>query len=303
MAAQCTDRERLAGWCQGVAGETFEERRSELFWQYISGRQQTPEIEQHLEACQDCRQAMERERALAGARRSQGTVQVAVCPSSDEMLRYLERGEGMSPWRRLEIKRHVEQCALCREEAGWAASVVVEPRKAPRLGWFGWKWTWGVAAAATAAMVVFFAVVNPPGPRRLARYALVPDVPYEAMRAEFTQKHPEDQMQFRAATELVSIGEYRQGEQMLQALQQKCGADPSVVFFLGHVALREGRIPEAVILCTRAEKSSLNGYRCWYLANLALIAGDVDLARKEIQHATHHEPYAGPAKRLEQLVH
>ena len=90
---------------------------------------------------------------------------------------------------------------------------------------------------------------------------------------------------------------------MLQTLQQKHGPDPSIAFFLGHVALREGRIPQAVILCTRAEKSALGGYRCWYLANVALLGGDVNLARKEIGHAKGHEPYAGPAKRLEQLVH
>ena len=303
MAPDCIESERLAAWCAAIPGETLEERRSELLWRYLNRQVTEPGLELHLQSCEPCSTALERERTLLGARDSKARVVFAACPSAEEMLQYAERAAELGPWRRLEIKRHLDHCVMCREETAWATRTVAAPAKdaAPRP-WFSWQWAW--LAPAAAALAVVFAVVYPSylGPRRYARYAHVPDIPYEAMRAEFAQTHPDQSPQFRTATELISIGEYQQGSQVLRELNAKYPQDPSVGFFLGYVAVREGRWPEAVVLCTRAEKRALDGYRCWYLANVALMAGDLPLARKEILHSKDHEPYKTSAIRLEQIV-
>lgn len=167
MVQNCTDQERLALWCAAVAGDSLEERRSELLWRYLK-KQVEPriaaEIEQHVAACKACRGALEAERVL-GAAGTGDQVVLAVCPSSEEVLQYLERDAALGPWRRLEIKQHVARCVLCRAEAEWAAGRVAiqapaaaEP-EARRARWFSWKWAW--ASAAAAMIVVAFALVYP----------------------------------------------------------------------------------------------------------------------------------------------
>ncbi|HYM12972.1 MAG TPA: hypothetical protein VEU62_19695 [Bryobacterales bacterium] len=310
MPHRCTEPDRLAAWCAAIAGDDLEARRSELFWQYLSGRSEgavAAEIGKHVAACDDCRRALEQEQALLAARSGRTTI-LALCPSSEELLEYAERDEALSPFRRLEIRRHAERCDLCREEADFAASRLVEAPAAaagPQAvfsRWSAWRWAW--LSAAAAAAVVICAVVYPAylGPRRYAHYAQLPDIPYEAIRAEFAAAHPDQLPQFRAATDLVSVGRYDEGARMLQALSHADSGDPSVVFFLGYVAVREGRWQEALSLCAAAEHAYLDGYRCWYLANVALIAGDLAVARRELRHAQGHALYRPQVLRLEKIV-
>lgn len=299
----CKDQERLAGWCTAIEGGEIEERRSELFWRYQHGRLDpavAAEIERHAASCEDCRNALEGERMLAVSH-SGGRVLFAKCPSSEELLQYLERDAGLGPFRRLEIKGHLNRCELCQEETSWAAKRVVETPAAKRV-WLGWNWSWAAVAATAAA--VLFAWVYPSqfGSQRFARYAQVPDVPYETMIAEFATRHPEEGSRFQTAAQLISLGEYNQGTKLLQDLESRHAGDPTIQFFHGYIAVREGRWKEATLLCTKAEKRSLDGFRCWYLANVALKAGDLNLARKEIRHAKGHAPYTELAKRLEQVV-
>jgi hypothetical protein len=268
------------------------------------------EIHQHVAACDDCRCALEQERALlavknAARKGSAETTVLAVCPSSEELLQYAERDEALSPFRRLEIRRHAERCDLCREEADFAASRLVEaPAAAASQAlfsrWSAWKWSW----LSAAAVLVIFAVVYPAylGPRRYARFAQLPDVPYEAIRAEFAAGHPDQLPQFRTATDLVSVGRYDEGARMLQVLSHADPGDPSVVFFLGYVAVRERRWQDALSLCAAAEHAYLGGYRCWYLANVALMAGDLSVARRELRHARGHALYGPQVRRLEKIV-
>ena len=306
MSRSCTDEQRLTTWCVAIAGESLEERRSELFWLYLNAQIEpgvAAGIREHLQSCQDCREAVERERLLLASKGS-GKVVFAKCPSSEELLQYMERDEAMSPWRRLEIKLHVDQCVLCREETEWAAQRVLvgAPAAEPKSGWaawFTWKWAWAAAAAVIVAVLV---LPSQFGSRRFARYAQLPDIPYEMMLGEFAAAHPDDLPRFRSATHLISLGQLGEGEQILRELENRHAADPSIVFFKGYVAVREGRWKEATLLCTKAESRSLDGFRCWYLANVALMAGDLNLARKEIQHAKGHTPYRGVAAQLDKMV-
>lgn len=309
MSQSCSDQTRLAGWCTAIGAESLEERRSELLWQYVAGHLEAgvaSEIRQHLEACQDCRAALDAERLLRASRSSDRIV-FAKCPSSEETLQYLERAPAQSPFRRLEIKMHLDKCELCRREAAWASERVVVAKPAavePASGWaswFTWKWAWGAAAAAVVLVSV---LVYPTqfGSRRYAHLARLPDMSYEAVLAEFGTAHPADLPQFRAAGDMIQVGEYRRGEEILRQLESRYTGDPSIVFFQGYIAAREGRWREATLLCTRSEPHSLDGFRCWYLANVALKAGDLDLARKEIRHAKNHPPYSDSAIRLEKKM-
>ena len=301
----CNDESTLVTLCGDVPGETLEERRSELLWRYLGGRLEASRtaLEQHLDGCAECREALEQERLLAAARRGTRPVSLAVCPSNDEVLRYLERDAAMSPWRRLEIRRHADACPMCGEELQWAQGRVAGEQPAaearPRR-WFSWNWNWALPAAAAAALAIF-AVVYPAwfGPRRFARYARIPDVPYELVRAEYAREHPDQSNRFRAATELISLGEYERGRRALEELDRN---DPPVEFCMAHVAAREGRYRDAVVYCSRAERDPMKGFVCWYLANVALLAGDLPVARKELEHARHHEPYTEPARRLERII-
>ncbi len=309
MSANCTNEFQLQEWCAGITGEGLEERRSELFWQYVNASVEAKlgsEIRGHLESCEDCRAALAAERLLL-ASRSSGKVVLAVCPSGEELLDYTERSQTQSPWRRLEIKRHLDRCALCREEVNWAAQRVIAQGPAVQegpvwAGWFTWKRLSWAGAAASIALV--FALVYPSqlGSRRFTRYAQLPDIPYETMVAEFGAAHPEDLPRFRTATQLISLGQYAEGERALQELETRYSGDRSVMFFKGYVAVREGRWKEATLMCTKAEPNSLDGFRCWYLANVALMAGDVDLARKEARHASGHATYRELAQRLEKVI-
>ena len=312
MSQLCTDEGRLTAWCASIAGEGLQDRRSELLWQYLNGQVEASaaaEIEQHLGSCEGCRAALEQERLLAALKTGTEKVTLAVCPSSKEMLEYVERSPALGAWRRLEIKLHAEKCAPCRDEAEWGSRSVAAEAGAPAkeagtspLRWFSWKWAgW---AAAAAMLVLVFSVVYPSrfGSRRFARYAHIPDVPYEAMVAEFAAAHPDDVPQFRSATQQISLGNYQEGAELLKALESKRAGNPSILFFQGCIAGRQGRWQEATLLCTRAEKSPMGGYRCWYLANVALMAGDLPLARYETRHAKDHAPYKGNAERLEKLI-
>jgi hypothetical protein len=46
----------------------------------------------------------------------------------------------------------------------------------------------------------------------------------------------------------------------------------------------------------------MGGFRCWYLANVALKSGDLALARRELRHAADHEEYRRHAQRLQQMM-
>lgn len=227
----------------------------------------------------------------------------ARCPSSDEMLRYVERDPALGPFRRLEIRGHLVRCELCRKEAAWASEHVAAPRPkeaSPRLPfavWFSRPWTW---AAVAAALTLTFTLIYPSN--RFARYAQVPDVPYETIVAEFGAVHPAAQPAFRAAVRLVSLGEYSDAKRLIGQLETRYPEDPSILFIRGHMAAREGRWQQAAALCLRSEPHNLNGFRCWYLANVALQAGQVELARKEIAHASDHIPYRDLALRLKKQI-
>jgi hypothetical protein len=307
MSMNCTDRERMEHWCAGIAGAELEERRSELLWRYARGRLEAPvtgELEAHLKACGDCREALGGEHLLAGG----GKVVLAQCPSSEEMLQYLERHPAQGAWRRLEIKMHLEKCEPCREESAWAAQKVVAPpenAREPRAVWRSWtaaRWAWSGAGLALL-LAALWVYPNWFGPQRYARYARVPDMPYELVLAEFAKSNPDELPRFRTAAEHIQLGDYEKGSQILSELETKLPANPSVSFFRGYIALREGRWEEATLLCTKAEKRSLNGFRCWYLANVALKSGDLELAKKELRHAKGHPEYAEGVRRLEQIVH
>jgi hypothetical protein len=324
MSQECIAEGVLTQWCSSIPGNKLEERRSELFGRYARGRTEaalSSEIQRHVVDCEPCRKALEMEQMLAAAASPDVTV-CATCPSSLEMLQYAEGDPAVGPWRRLEIRRHADQCSLCREELSWAAQKVVEPAlrttgdsspaearetRSGRRGWFSgdwFSWKWG-ALAASAALVAFFALVYPAffGSRRFARYAQLPDVPYDVIRTEFTKAHPDEAGEFASATNFVSVGEYGKGLGILTDLKTKYSTDPSVDFFLGYVATRQGRLSDALMLCTRAEaENNLHGYRCWYLANVALKTGDLAIARRELQHAAHHELYKPGVERLEKII-
>jgi hypothetical protein len=307
MSLHCTDPERLRAWCAALAGEDLAERRSELFWQYAKGRlapEAAAEVSAHVESCPDCRQALDSERLLI----ARGTTIVSRCPSSKEMLEYLERGAGLSPWRRLEIKMHLGRCELCREEASWAAKhVALSPAEAAEepkpsvWAWLNWKW---IAAPVAAALVLAAVLLYPTqfGSRRYAHLARIPDIPYEMMVAEFASAHPAEAPRFQAAAEHIRLGDYDQGEEILRELEARYADNPGIAFFRGYIAVRKGRWREATLLCAKAEPSDLDGFRCWYLANVALKAGDLALARREIRHAQGHTPYQEAARRLEQKI-
>ncbi|MGH7416202.1 MAG: zf-HC2 domain-containing protein, partial [Candidatus Rokuibacteriota bacterium] len=272
MAQNCTDEQRLSAWCAGIAGDVLEERRSELLWRYLRKKvdlSTAAEIEQHLDSCQHCRQALEDERLLEAAR-SSGKIVVRNCPSADELLRFLERSPSLSPWRRLEIKRHLDRCELCREESAWTERRVLEERPARPLAegsrWAGWlhsRWAWA-AAAGMIAVVIGLIYPTQFDSQRYARYALLPDIPYEAILAEFNAAHPADMPLFRQAAGLISLGDYGEGARVLARLDARHNADPSIQFFQAHVAAREGRWKVATLLCVKTEPADLDGFRCWY---------------------------------------
>lgn len=128
MSTNCADEDCLLGWCAPIPGEGLEKRRSELFWQYLNSRlasDPAAEIREHLNSCEDCRAALAAERLLLACV-SGGKVILARCLPGEELLEYVECSPMLSSWRRLEIQRHLDRCALCREEAIWAASHVVD---------------------------------------------------------------------------------------------------------------------------------------------------------------------------------
>jgi hypothetical protein len=309
MTRVCTDPQRLAALCAALEGGSLEERRSELLGRYLEARVEAgiaAGIEQHVAACSGCREALEDERLLAGFK-NQTRLVLASCPSHEEMLQYLERDASLSPFRRLEIKTHFQKCSLCRDEAAWAQKTVAAPAAEPapekaRAPWWSWGWAWGAAAAAAVVLAVLLLYPYQFGSRRFARYAQVPDFSYDQILAEFGENHPEDLPRFRQAALEISLGGYQEGATILKELQSRHGSDPSIAFFQGYIALREGRWQEATLLCTKAESSALDGFRCWYLANVALKAGDLRLARRELRHAAGHQEYRERSQRLLQMM-
>ena len=127
-------------------------------------------------------------------------------------------------------------------------------------------------------------------------------MPFELVLAEFGRQHPQSLDQFRQATRLMSLGEDEASVKVLTALRRQYQEDPSVLFLLGHMAAHRGEWKDAVVLCRRAETRPLGGYRCWYLANVALKAGELDVARTELRHAAQHERFRPGVERLEKLI-
>jgi hypothetical protein len=150
-----------------------------------------------------------RERLLA-AGRSREPIAFAACPASDELLRYVEQDLRLPPFRRREVKSHLLRCDLCREEAEWAAGRITGMARGLSAGWLRRPWTW---AAAAAMLAVLLAMMYPShfGPRRFARHAQLPDLPCQALIAEFGARHPDDLPRFRAAAQLLSLGLYGHG--------------------------------------------------------------------------------------------
>jgi TolA-binding protein len=148
------------------------------------------------------------------------------------------------------------------------------------------------------------ALSNPPSaPDRLARWAAVTPPRYVALTTRSAQDEDEDARTFNEAMTHYSAGRHRQAAEGLQTLADRAPAAAHVQFFLGISELMSGNVPRARGALQRSSESGVSPYADeahFYLAKVALRAGDLTTGARELQIAVERE--AGPEGEAARLL-
>jgi hypothetical protein len=132
-------------------------------------------------------------------------------------------------------------------------------------------------------------------PGRLERWAAVTPPQYVALTTRSAQDEDEDARTFNEAMTHYSAGRHRQAAEGLQTLADRAPAAAHVQFFLGISELMGGNVARARGALQRSAESGVSPYADeahFYLAKVALRAGDLTTGARELQIAVERE--AGP---------
>lgn len=130
--------------------------------------------------------------------------------------------------------------------------------------------------------------------------AQVLDLRFDRLTSALAVLSAGDRTAVDQAIDLIRKGENNIALVRLSALNEKSPQNSSLRILTAYAMLRLGNLVGAFDEASRAEKAP-NGdaYKCWFLANVAFLKGDMAACRREIDHAkTNGEDVKALAERI-----
>jgi hypothetical protein len=117
---RCSEPERFQpqGYWASQGFETEDQVRWEMLWQAATSETDIArQTREHAEGCDYCGDVLDQFRRISFAMKPGRTVQLAVCPSSADLVDYLHNG--LPPEASRKISAHVQKCGDCSRELNW----------------------------------------------------------------------------------------------------------------------------------------------------------------------------------------
>src|SRR5262249_53184491 len=143
-----------------------------------------------------------------------------------------------------------------------------------------WPWTGGVRAQA-------------PGAAPQLRLEI------KALAEPLRDLKPEEARIVDDAIELIQKGEHAPAFLALTGLTERNPNNSALRVLRAYTLLQLGNLLGALDEARAAESGRIrSAYRCWFLAQVAYLAGNKPLCKREIRHVTGHPSYGPEAERL-----
>jgi Flp pilus assembly protein TadD len=112
------------------------------------------------------------------------------------------------------------------------------------------------------------------------------DLRFDRLTAALASLSAGDRPAVNEAIELMRMGKHNIALLRLTALNEKSPQNSSLRILTAYAMLRLGDIAGAFDEARKAEEApNGNGYKCWVLAHLAFLKGDMKACQREIGHA------------------
>lgn len=130
-----------------------------------------------------------------------------------------------------------------------------------------------------------------------------PELNLKALAGPLQDLDPQERRVVDEAIKLIR--EMRDGEALtrLTDLTRSNSRNSTLRVLRAYALLELGNLTGALDDATVAEASGVRAsYRCWFLAQVAFLAGNKPLCRREIKHLSHDPTYASEAKTLQRTL-
>jgi tetratricopeptide (TPR) repeat protein len=297
MSTMCTDPgtyEVDAYWkSQGLT--SVDQVRHEALWQAaVSG--ETPI---HTGKCEFCAELLESFQRMHAVVDADSSVTVAVCPDAATFSAYYY-GE-----KNPELAAHLKNCSACREDLAFFARSQ-QPREKALPASRKLLWLAAAAAALVFTLIPWPWLKRPEKPAHIfqqsSQYASLAQVP-PIDHAELLAESPADHhSRIERVLAVYEKGDYKQAEQFADIMVRAVD-DPSAGYLLAMAQYKQGKTKEA-LESMRAAESTLprSAYRCWGALQFALMLGDTETIRQELNHAGGHPEYHDRCDQLRQQL-
>jgi hypothetical protein len=300
---KCSEPERFqpAGYWVSQGLLTEEEVRWEMLWQAATSQTDIArQALEHAEGCDYCGDVLDRFRHVSHSMKPGRTVELAVCPSSSDLVDYLHK---ILPAEiNQKVGAHLQKCSLCSRELKWlgkavkrsARPVIITPRA---------KWIMLLAAAFTTALAAIFFVSI----KSQSTYTPIQDTVYSTRyldlarlprldRSDLTNSAPADHWsQLDKAMSALELGDTRRAVGISARLINEKD-EPAAEYILGRALYREHMVSASGEALLKAESMSPpSAYRCWTALQMGLILGDKAVILRECKHLEKHPQYGEQA--------
>src|SRR5579871_6471416 len=119
---KCSEPERFqpAGYWASQGLQTEDEVRWEMLWQAATSQTDiAKQALEHAEGCDYCGDVLDRFRNVSYALKPGRTVDLAICPSSADLVDHLHKL--LAPEVEEKVANHIKKCSICAKELSWLA--------------------------------------------------------------------------------------------------------------------------------------------------------------------------------------
>jgi tetratricopeptide (TPR) repeat protein len=286
MSTMCTEPgifEVDAYWkSQGFT--SADQVRQEVLWQ-AAGSGETPI---HTGKCPYCSELLESFRRMRSVVDAEESVAVAVCPDAAAFSAYYYGEKNPA------LAAHLKACSACREDLAFLARSQ-QPREKALPASRKLLWLAAAAAALVFTLIPWPWLKRPEKPAHIyqgsSQFASLAQVP-PIDRAELLAESPADHhSRIERVLAVYEKGDYKQAEQFADIMVRAVD-DPSAGYLLAMAQYKQGKTKEA-FESMRAAEATLprSAFRCWGALQFALMLGDKETIRQELNHAGGHAEY------------
>lgn len=296
-------------YLQELPGGSFEEARAVVLGRFVENELGEPlleKVKQHLKRCGCCTQFVEELTKFETVSAVSAAVPYAVCPSSEALDRYVFSSSQVETGERARLKRHLEECPLCHEEAAWAAQLEQPQPFAPpsvvRRGQMAWVAAAAIALFVLSAVLLWQRQAGGLPAEQLRALAVIKEpeqVDFSGLDSTTLPLSPEAEETYRQAVDSFRKRDFTHAASGFEKVLALSPRHSASLYLLGQTYYWLQEPEKAFALCDRAESMRPHTYeRCMSLVNIALKTGHFGRAVGEITALYHEAPDRPEIRRM-----